>query len=100
MVSLRRLLRAAGWLISELIPAQAIRSRDINAAAEQLADAEAEYEVLDAPEPPVEVELDSPPAPSTGLSDWRLAQHARRWCDLPILRPGPLPTPQGHPDHQ
>ena len=46
------------------------RGRDFNAAvlaaADQLADAEAEYEVL--PEPPVEVEPHPPVAPSAGFN--------------------------------
>ncbi|MCH9728421.1 MAG: hypothetical protein K0U84_01835 [Actinomycetia bacterium] len=52
--------------------------------------------------PPAGVEPPHPPmaAPPAGsLSDWRLAQHARRWCDLPTLQPGPLPTPEDHPDN-
>ncbi|MGB0877566.1 MAG: hypothetical protein ACPGXI_10970 [Mycobacterium sp.] len=105
-MTLRQSLRSLGYLIAEFIPWQAVdvvRGRDYDAAvlaaADALADEEAEYEVL---EPPAEVEPPHPPvaAPSAGsLSDWRLAQHARRWCDLPTLQPGPLPVPDDHPDN-
>ena len=51
-MNLRQFLRALGWLVSELIPAQAVRvaqGRDWS-AAERLADVEAEVEVWSAPE--------------------------------------------------
>ncbi|MCH9731638.1 MAG: hypothetical protein K0U84_18510 [Actinomycetia bacterium] len=105
-MTLRQSLRSLGYLIAEFIPWQAVdvvRGRDYDAAvlaaADALADEEAEYETF---EPPVVVEPHSPAAPTAGLSDWQqeqLRQHARRWCDLPTLQPGPLPTPEDHPDN-
>lgn len=52
--------------------------------------------------PPAVVDA-APLAPTAGLSDWsleQLQQHARKWCDLPTVQPGPIPTPDDHPDHQ
>ena len=67
----RQFLRALKHLAGDVIPWQLVdvrrgRAYDaaVLAAADQLADAEAEYEVL--PEPPVEVEPHPPVAPSAG----------------------------------
>lgn len=105
-MTVRQFLRNLCYTAADVIPWQAVdvvRGRDYDAAvlaaADALADEEAEYETL---EPPVGVEPPHPPvaAPSAGsLADWRLAQHARNWCDLPTLQPGPLPTPEDHPDN-
>lgn len=105
-MTIRQSLRGLKHLAADLIPWQlvaAVRGRDYNtavlAAADALADAEAEYETL---EPPAGVEPHPPVVPPAGLSDWsihQLMQHARRWCDLPTIQPGPLATPTGHPDH-
>lgn len=99
-MTLRQSLRSLFHVAREFIPLQAVdvvRGRDYDravlAAADALADAEAEYETLD---PPAVVEPSSPLAPTAGLTEWsreQLRQHARRWCDLPTVQPGPIPDP-------
>ena len=123
-MTIRQTLRAIGYFVADYIPWQAvdvIHGRDYDAAvvraADYLADLEEDDEVWEPdsycqqcggaypgthaclrrsagvePAPPV-----APPAES--LADWRLEQHRRNWCDLPTVQPGPLPTPDDHPDN-